>query len=65
MLPDFPNLKRRLLRLAEFDFHQRVQADGLIGATLACLPQRMGSEIIVSGNGFCGLHGGTPTTEKP
>lgn len=35
MLPDFPNLKRRLLRLVEFDFHQRVQADCLIGAIKA------------------------------
>jgi hypothetical protein len=32
MLPDFPKLKERLLRLAEFDFRQRVQADDLIGA---------------------------------
>jgi hypothetical protein len=35
MLPDFPNLKRRLLRLVEFDFRQRVQADGLMGAIKA------------------------------
>ena len=35
MLPDFPNLKERLLRLAWFDHRRRVEADGLIGAIQA------------------------------
>jgi hypothetical protein len=32
MLPGFSELKARLIRLAEFDFHQRVRQDGLLGA---------------------------------
>ncbi len=35
MLPDFPTLKGRLLRLAEFEFRQQVRADPLIGAIKA------------------------------
>ena len=35
MLPDFPKLKERLLRLAWFDHRRRVEADGLIGAISA------------------------------
>lgn len=35
MLPDFPRLKERLLRLAWFEHHGRVQADELIGAIRA------------------------------
>lgn len=35
MLPDFPELKQRLIGLAEFDFHQRVRQDGLLGAIKA------------------------------
>ena len=32
MLPDFPDVKRRLVRLALFGFRQRVHQDGLIGS---------------------------------
>jgi hypothetical protein len=35
MLPDFPDVKRRLVHLALFEFHQLVQQDGLIGAIKA------------------------------
>jgi hypothetical protein len=35
MLPEFPKLKERLLRLAWFDHRRRVEADGLIGAIRA------------------------------
>jgi len=35
MLPDFPKLKERLLRLAWFEHRQRVEADGLVGAISA------------------------------
>ena len=31
MLPDFPKLKERLLRPAQFHYRQQVEADGLIG----------------------------------
>jgi hypothetical protein len=35
MLPDFPALKQRLLRLAWFEHRRQVEADGLIGAISA------------------------------
>jgi hypothetical protein len=35
MLPDFPKLKERLLRLAWFEHRRRVEADGLVGAISA------------------------------
>jgi hypothetical protein len=35
MLPDFPKLKERLLRLAWFEHRRRVEVDGLVGAISA------------------------------
>ena len=37
MLPDFPGIKTRLLRLASIGYRRRINADGLIGEIAAIL----------------------------
>jgi hypothetical protein len=44
MLPDFPGIKTRLLRLASIGYRRRINADGLIGE-IAAMPYFEGRQF--------------------